>query len=290
MAPETAHEKQNRLVRWLQDHRPLLIAYSGGVDSTYLLAMASRALGGDVVAATACGGVHPAKETAAAKTLAVRLAVAHECFEDSTLDCQDFVRNGADRCYVCKQHLFARMKEIAARRGIVHIVHGATVDDRRDYRPGHRAAREAGILAPLEAVGLGKTEIRALSREMGLETWNRPAQSCLATRIAYGLAITAARLSQVAAAEAELERLGGCSGRVRHHGDIARIEVAPTCFDRLMAPASRIALLQALRRIGFTYVALDLEGYVAGSMNRGLRRVEPADADGGWPSVSSGDV
>jgi len=268
MASPVAHDKQDRLVLWLQDHHPLLIAYSGGVDSSYLLAMARRVLGDDAVAATACGGVHPADETAVAKALAGRLGVAHECFEDPILACEAFTRNGPERCYVCKQRLFARIKEIAARRGIVHIAHGATVDDRGDYRPGHRAAREAGILAPLEAVGLEKAEIRALSRAMGLETWNRPAQSCLATRIAYGIAIDEARLAQVAAAEAALARLGIQGGRVRHHGDTARIEVAPAYFGRLLADSARIGLVTELRRAGFTYVTLDLEGYLAGSMNR----------------------
>ncbi|MDD2604209.1 MAG: ATP-dependent sacrificial sulfur transferase LarE [Desulfobacteraceae bacterium] len=272
MDPGIAHEKQDRLKRWLRDHRPLLIAFSGGVDSTYLLAMARRVLGEEVTAATACGGVHSTDETAAARALANRLSVVHECFTDSILDCQDFVRNGPERCYVCKQRLFVKLKEIAAHRGIAHIAHGATVDDGRDYRPGHRAAREAGILAPLEAVGLEKSEIRVLSRELGLETWNQPAQPCLATRIAYGIPITAARLAQVAEAEAELRRRGVPEGRVRHHGDIARIEVAPAYFDRLMTPASRIGLRQALQRLGFTFVALDLEGYVTGSMNRSLQR------------------
>lgn len=284
------HAKQGLLVRWLQDHRPLLIAYSGGVDSTYLLAMASRVLGGEAVAATACGGVRRAEETAGAKALAERMNVAHECFQDPILACDAFTRNGSDRCYVCKRRLFARLGQIAARRGIVHIAHGATVDDRKDYRPGHRAAREAGILAPLEAVGLCKAEIRALSREMGLATWDRPAQPCLATRIAYGIPITEARLGQVAAAEAELEHLGINGGRVRHHGDTARIEVAPAHFARLVSPPVRTVLLQALRRLGFVYVALDLEGYVTGSMNRSFQNSDQNDATGTPAEAAGGGV
>jgi pyridinium-3,5-biscarboxylic acid mononucleotide sulfurtransferase len=290
MDPGIALKKQNRLVRWFANHRPLLIAYSGGVDSTYLLAVASRVLGDDVTAATVCGGVHGAAETAVAKNMAKRWGVAHECVEDSILACEAFTRNTADRCYVCKRHLFANLKRIAERRGILHISHGATVDDRHDYRPGHRAAVEAGVLAPLETVNLEKAEIRFLSRQLGLETWDQPARPCLATRIAYGIAITEARLAQVAAAEAELERLGINGGRVRHHGDIARIEVAPAHFDRLMAPSSRIGLLQALRRAGFTYVALDLEGYVTGSMNRGLPHAEQAGPTIGSSSVFSDGV
>ena len=290
MEAPIVHGKQDRLVRWLQDHRPLLIAYSGGVDSTYLLAMASQVLGDEAVAATACGGVHRADETAAAKAMAERLKVAHECFEDPILGCEAFTRNRPDRCYVCKRRLFARLKQIAARRGIVHIAHGATMDDRGDYRPGHRAAREAKILAPLEAVGLKKAEIRALSREMGLATWDRPAQPCLATRIAYGIVITEARLAQVAAAEAELARLGIQGSRVRHHGDTARIEVAPAHFPRLVSPSVRTGLLQALRRLGFVYVALDLEGYVAGSMNRSFQNDGRTDATGTVTEAVGGGV
>ncbi len=285
-----AHDKEVALARWLEAHRPLLIAFSGGVDSTYLLAVASRVLGDGVAAATACGGVHPDAETALARALAHRLGVAHFCFQDSILACADFTRNGPDRCYVCKRHLFAKMKEIADSRGIVHIAHGATVDDRSDYRPGHRAAREAGILAPLEAVGLEKAEIRALSRRMGLETWNRPAQPCLATRIAYGIPIDAGRLAQVASAEAELARLGIHGGRVRHHGDTARIEVAPVHFVRLVSPSVRAGLVKALRRLGFAHAALDLEGYVSGSLNRSLQNPSGEDPSETLRTDENGDI
>ena len=264
--------KQERLIQWLSVHRPLLVAFSGGVDSTFLLAQAHRVLGDEAVAATSTSSIHPRAEIIGARAFADRLGIEHVCLDTQELSSKGFTRNGPDRCYVCKQRLFSKMREIAEQRKIAHIVHGATVDDATDFRPGQRAADQLGILAPLAAVELRKDEIRRLSREMGLETWDRPAQACLASRIAYGLPIDAVRLGQVADAEAELERLGIVGGRVRHHGDTARIEVSPEHFAAIIDADARHRLICALRRLGFTYVALDLEGYTAGSLNRCLSR------------------
>ena len=264
--------KQQRLIQWLSVHRPLLVAFSGGVDSTFLLAQAHRVLGREAVAATSISSIHPQAEIIGARALAVRLGIEHVCLDTQELSSQGFTRNGPDRCYVCKQRLFSKMREIAVQRNIAHIAHGATADDAADFRPGHRAADQLGILAPLAAVELHKDEIRGLSHEMGLETWDRPAQACLASRIPYGMAIDAVRVGQVADAEAELERLGILGGRVRHHGDTARIEVSPEHFAAIIDADARHRLICALRRLGFAYVTLDLEGYTAGSLNRCLYR------------------
>ena len=250
-----------------------MVAFSGGVDSTFLLAQACAVLGRDAVAATSISAIHPPDEIAAARRLASRLGVRHLCLDPGELFDPAFVRNDVDRCYVCKRRLFTRLRDSAAEQGIDHIAHGATMDDNADYRPGHRAARELGILAPLVEAGLHKDEIRRLSRQMGLETWNRPAQACLASRIAYGVGINPRRLEQVAAAEAELVGLGIGGGRVRHHGDTARIEVPPASFGLVLD--GRDQLVSTFKRLGFLFVALDLEGYVMGSLNRAKTASRP---------------
>ena len=254
-----------------------MVAFSGGVDSTFLLAQACAVLGRDVVAATSISAIHPPDEIVEARRLASRLGVRHLCLDPEALFDPVFVRNDVDRCYVCKRRLFSRLRHLAAEQGIDHIAHGANLDDNADYRPGHRAAGELGILAPLVDAGLHKDEIRRLSRQMGLDTWNRPAQACLASRIAYGIKINPQRLGQIAAAEAELARLGIDGGRVRCHGDMARIEVPPDAFGDVIE--ARHHLVSSLKRIGFLFVALDLEGYVMGSLNRGFDGQPSVKAD-----------
>jgi uncharacterized protein len=270
MESKSARAKQDRLRSWIAAHRPLVVAFSGGVDSAFLLATARLVLGDEVLAVTAQGLIHPAVQTAAAREMAGRIGAAQVCFEDDLLSCEAFARNRSDRCYVCKHRLFTQMRGIADRHGIAHLVHGDNADDSHDYRPGRRAALELNVLAPLAECGLDKAEIRHLSRRMGLGTWNQPAQSCLATRIAYGVPIDASRLRQVEAAETELARLGVDGGRVRHHGDTARIEVAPAHLATLVSNSVRADLVRFFRGLGFAHVALDLEGYVSGSLNRGL--------------------
>lgn len=273
-------DKKRRLDDWLRAHRPLVVAFSGGVDSSFLLARACRVLGTAVTAATKSSRLHPATETEAAKRLARRLGARHILIEGDELNDPAFTRNAADRCYVCKRRLFARLSTLAGECGGAHLVHGATVDDADDYRPGQRAAEEFGVSAPLAAAGLEKAEIRRLSREMGLAGWDRPAESCLASRIPYGTVIDAQRLGQVAEAERALADLGVRGGRVRHHGDIARIEVPEEALAMVSEPSPRRHLADRLRQIGFTYVTLDLSGYVRGSLNAPLLAPQPPGSTG----------
>lgn len=270
MIEATLKSKERRLSRWLGAHRPLVVAFSGGVDSSFLLARAWGEIGSAVTAVTAFSPLHPAEETEAARTLARRLGVRHILIAGDQLRDPAFVRNDPDRCYVCKRRLFRRLGRIAARLGAVAVVHGATVDDADDYRPGHRAAAQMGVSAPLADAGLGKDDIRSLSRAMGLGGWDRPAQSCLASRIPYGTPVDGTKLGQVAEAERALAALGVQGGRVRHHGDTARIEVGEEDIPLVTAADARRHLVAALRRIGFDYVAVDLQGYVQGSLNRRL--------------------
>ena len=267
---DTVAHKAEMLAQWFWVHRPLMVAFSGGVDSTLLLAQAHFVLGAEVVAVTSVSAIHPSLETSDARRFAARLGVRQLCLDMDELSDPAFVSNGPDRCYICKHALFSRLRALADEYGIVHIAHGATVDDASDYRPGQRAAQELGILAPLAEVGLGKEEIRILSKSMGLETWERPAQACLASRIAYGLTIDRHRIDQVAAAEDELIRLGIKGGRVRHHGDTARIEVDPEYYTNILEDKVRNRLISVFKRLGFAFVTLDLEGYVPGSLNRVL--------------------
>ncbi len=268
LGSDPAWPKVEALRRWIEAHRPLMVAFSGGVDSAFLLAYAHRVLGQAVIAVTSIASIHPSSEIRLARQLAAGLGVRHLCIDTAELSLTDFVRNGPERCYVCKHNLFSTLRAMAAEHRISWIAHGATMDDANDYRPGQRAASELDIQAPLAAAALCKEEIRRLSRRMGLETWNRPAQACLASRIVYGLRVSQERIDQVAAAEAELARLGIRGGRVRHHGHTARIEVAPDHYETMLRKDVRHRLITVVKQLGFVFVTLDLEGYVAGSLNR----------------------
>lgn len=248
----------------------LVVAFSGGVDSTLLLTAARRVLGDRVAAVTAASPVHPGRETASAVALARELGVRHRLVATSEMELPEFVANTAERCYHCKRHVLARISGAARELGCRHVAHGANVDDLGDFRPGLAAARETGALAPLLEAGLTKAEIRRLSRRWKLPTWNRPARACLASRIPYGDPITTEALAMVDAAEEYLEGLGFALCRVRRHGAVARIELDPRGFGRLMRSPRRADIVQKLKSIGFRHVAVDLEGYVQGSLNRAL--------------------
>ena len=270
MDKESMTRKNERLIRLLRDADSLLVAFSGGVDSSLLLAVAHETLGEGVVAATAISEIYPAREKDAAVKFIRDRGVEHIVFRSEEIRLPPFVSNGPDRCYHCKRSLFQKLIQIAEDRGIKHVAHGANADDLKDYRPGFRAAGEMGIMAPLLDVGLRKQEIRSLSKEMGLSTWGRPAMACLATRIPYGSPVTAEKLKMIEEAEAFLFDKGVGQCRVRHHGSVARIEVEGPGLRMIMGDDLRKAIVGKFREIGFLHIAVDLEGYVSGSMNRAL--------------------
>jgi uncharacterized protein len=245
------------------------VAFSGGVDSSVVLALSTRVLGaGQVLAFTAVSETYRDDELVAARALAESLGVRHLTWQTRELDDQRFVANGRERCYYCKSTLLAAMERAAIEAGITALIDGANRDDLGDERPGLRACAEHGVRHPLIEAGLGKAAVRALARALDLPTWSKPAEACLASRIAYDEPVTADKLRQVAAAEDVLRGLGlGPELRVRHHGDIARIELAADAVERAAAPALRDLLVNRMRALGFTYITLDLQGFRSGSMN-----------------------
>jgi uncharacterized protein len=263
-------EKRDRLFSILKGYGSLLVAYSGGVDSSFLLAMAREALNTSLIAVTAASPFHPESETCDARDFATSLGVEHLIIHSAIMDRADVTANTKDRCYLCKKYLMEELLKIAGLRGIRHVAHGANIDDLSDYRPGFAAAQEMGIKAPMVAAKLTKNDICMLSKEMNLVTWNKPAMACLASRIPYGTPITEKDLKMVEQAEQVLFGLGFTGCRVRMHGNVARIEVETGDMDRLMGRKTRSVVIEKLRNIGFLHVAVDLEGYHQGSLNRVL--------------------
>ncbi|MFA4966025.1 MAG: ATP-dependent sacrificial sulfur transferase LarE [Thermoleophilia bacterium] len=243
------------------------VAFSGGVDSSLVLAVAVRVLGaGNVVAFTADSETYLPEELARARGLAAQLGVRHRVTQTREFDDPRFTANPRERCYFCKAHLLEDLALVAAEEGCAALVDGANADDLGDHRPGLRAAAERGVAQPLLAAGVGKAEVRALARELGLPVWDAPQQACLASRIPYGEPITVEKLRAVAAAEAVLHELGFRQCRVRHHGAVARLEVERSELGRA-AGAAREELARRLHALGFTYVTVDLDGFRSGSMN-----------------------
>ena len=249
------------------------VAFSGGVDSSVVLALAARVLGaGRVLAFTAVSETYRDDELVAARAFAESLGVRHLTWQTRELDDQRFVANTRDRCYYCKSTLLEAMARAAAEAGIEALVDGANRDDLGDERPGLRASAEHGVRHPLIEAGLGKAAVRALARALDLPAWSKPAEACLASRIAYDESVTADKLRQVAAAEEVLRELDlGPELRVRHHGDIARIELSADTLERAAGADLRDVLVRRLHALGFTYVALDLQGFRSGSMNEAPR-------------------
>lgn len=250
----------------------IAVAYSGGTDSSYLLAVCIDVLGpGQVLALTADSPLTPRSELASARTLARELGARHIVLPYDDLDNPLIVANPPDRCYHCKFNRFEALLDIARAEGFERLVHGENADDAGDYRPGSRAAEELGVRAPLREAGLSKARVRALSRERGLPTWDRPANACLASRFPYGTPITLEGLARVEAAEEILRKAWGLDQlRVRDHHPVARIEVPETEITRLARRENRAIAVQALRGLGYRYVTLDLAGYRMGSLNDDL--------------------
>jgi len=266
----TAFEKKKVLIERLRSFDSLLVAFSGGTDSSFLLAAAQEALGDRVMAVTACSPVHPRRELDEALAFLDERGIPYTLLESGEMRLPEFLANGPDRCYWCKRDLFRKILSLAREKGISKVAHGANLDDMEDYRPGNRATMELGILAPLLEARLGKEEIRFLSREMGLSTWDRPAGACLATRIPYGRPITMDDLRMVEEAEEFLAGKGFRQFRVRHHGAVARIELEEKDIPEMLSGSLRQETARRLLEIGFLHVALDLEGYRQGALNRAL--------------------
>ncbi len=267
-----AEDKERLLLSQLAESPSLIVALSGGADSAYLSWAAHRTLGARALSMTAFSPSFSAHDRAMVEEFVRALGVHHEFIETHEMENPKYRANSADRCYFCKDELFSVLEVITRERHFAAVAYGVNADDTLDFRPGHRAASEHRVLAPLLDAGLRKAEIRALSQRAALPTWNRPASACLASRLPYGTQVTSERLALVERGEAALRELGFLQFRVRLHGDLARVEIAPEEMHRALSPEAASAIASRLKAAGFTYVALDLEGYRQGSLNETLPR------------------
>ncbi|HPW17606.1 MAG TPA: ATP-dependent sacrificial sulfur transferase LarE [Candidatus Aminicenantes bacterium] len=269
--------KRRKLERILRSRPKAVVAFSGGVDSTLLLRVARDVLGPEnVVAVTGLSPTYTAEERAAARRTARSLGVEHVLIETRETGRAAFSANPPDRCYHCKGELFDRILGLARRRGIDAVYDASNADDLDDYRPGRRAVEERGVVSPLLLAGFAKKDVRALSKTLGLPSWDKPANPCLASRVPYGTPITAETLARIGAGERYLRRLGFPVVRLRHHGGLARIEVPAADLRRLTRPDTARRVAARLRRLGYLWVAVDLEGFRTGSLNRAVAGLPPA--------------
>jgi uncharacterized protein len=266
----TLTEKTDKLRAILKDYGSVLIAFSGGVDSSFLLKMAVDTLGIRTAAFTEASPLHHAWELDEARELAASLGVQHIVTSGDGWENPEFAVNPPDRCYICKKSIFAEALNIAKQRGFAVVADGSNIDDLGEFRPGRKALKELDIRSPLVEAGFTKAEIREASHRLGLPTWNRQPLACLASRFPYGTQITRERLRQVEECETFLRERGFSPFRVRYHGDLARIEVNSTEFERLFAEPLRQEITDRFRKAGFTYVTVDLDGFRSGSMDEGM--------------------
>ncbi|MEI9812059.1 MAG: ATP-dependent sacrificial sulfur transferase LarE [Acidobacteriota bacterium] len=263
--------KQAALFENLRALKSVIVAYSGGADSAYLAWAAHQALGDRMVAITADSASIPESHKRDAEEFARTHGFRHEYIATNEFDNPDYVKNAPDRCFHCKDELFSQLAEEATKRGIAHVIYGVNQDDLGDYRPGQRAAQQHEVKAPLVDAGLTKAEIRELSKAAGLATWDRPASACLSSRIPYGTPVTIQNVKTVERGEEEIRALGFRQFRVRFHGELVRIEIAPEELARALDPAIAKAFTAIFKPLGFHYVTLDLEGYRQGSLNSVLQ-------------------
>ena len=281
-ATPSALVKYRAMIASIRGMQSAVVAFSGGVDSSLVLYAAREALGELALAATGLSQTYAAEEMAEAKVVAAEIGAEHTVVTTMELTDPRYADNTHQRCFFCKSELYSRLRDLAGERGFAVVLDGANADDMADFRPGHRAAQDLGVRSPLQEADLTKDEIRQLAAHFSLRTWDKPAAACLSSRFSYGDPITVEKLTRVAAAESALRELGFRGFRVRHHGPVARLEFAPEDLDR--AFAERDVILQEVKDAGYKYVAIDLEGYRAGSQNEvlgarlqtiGLRRPSP---------------